>query len=319
MPVKFIFSNAIGSFVLDDKFKILDEVLFGDARQYNNRADYEEKLRQKHKDAVTADETSLRSIMLSFKDKKYFPYFHGINLSITKKQIKESVSKDILIVQAISAIEEIDKAANLLINRAREWYSLYNPEASNKIENHERFIALITSRTKKQLLKELNIPEEESMGADLTDKDISQALLLAGQISGFYKLKGSHEDYMREIEKEACPNFMEVAGPAIAAKLIAHAGSIRRLVEMPASTIQVLGAEKALFRHMRNKKRNLPPKYGIIREHQLIQKSERKMQAKAARGLADKLSIAIKVDYFKGKFIGDKLKKELMDKLKVQY
>ena len=112
---------------------------------------------------------------------------------------------------------------------------------------------------------------------------------------------------------------MEIAGITIAAKLISHAGSMKRLVEMPASTIQVLGAEKALFRHMRNKRRNLPPKHGIIHEHQLIQKSNSKMHGKAARALADKLSIAVKIDYFKGKFIGDKLKKELVDKFKIQY
>lgn len=112
---------------------------------------------------------------------------------------------------------------------------------------------------------------------------------------------------------------MEVAGITIAAKLISHAGSLRRLVEMPSSTIQILGAEKALFRHMRNKKRNLPPKHGIIHEHQLIQKSKEEMHGKAARALADKLSIAIKIDYFKGKFIGDKLKKELVDKFKISY
>ena len=157
------------------------------------------------------------------------------------------------------------------------------------------------------------------MGADLKNKDVSAILLLAVQINNFYKLKNHYESYLKGLEKEACPNFMEVGGFAIAAKLISHAGSLRRLVEMPASTIQILGAEKALFRHMRNKRRNLPPKYGIIIQHQLIQKSKSSMHGKAARALADKLSIAVKIDYFKGKFIGDKLKKGLVDKFKISY
>ena len=157
------------------------------------------------------------------------------------------------------------------------------------------------------------------MGANLNEKDVSAIMMLASQASNLYKLIEDHEDYLKELEKEACPNFTEVAGTTIAAKLIAHAGSLKRLVEMPASTIQILGAEKALFRHMRNKKKNLPPKYGILHEHQLIQKSREEMHGKAARSLADKLSIAIRIDYFKGKFIGDKLKKELVDKFGVQY
>ena len=168
-------------------------------------------------------------------------------------------------------------------------------------------------------MKELNVNENDSLGANLKEKDVSAILLLATQLNNFYKLKKHYEDYLKQLEKETCPNFMEVAGATIAAKLISHAGSLRRLVEMPSSTIQILGAEKALFRHMRNKKRNLPPKYGLIHEHQLIQKSEKGMQAKAARALADKLSIAVKVDYFKGKFIGDKLKKGLVEKFKIQY
>ena len=178
---------------------------------------------------------------------------------------------------------------------------------------------IIIKRSKSQLLKELNIDENGSMGANLKEKDVSVILLLATQINNFYKLKKHYEDYLKELEKETCPNFATVAGVTIAAKLISHAGSLKRLVEMPASTIQILGAEKALFRHMRNKRRNLPPKYGMIHEHQLIQKSKSGVHGKVARALADKLSIAVKIDYFKGKFIGDKLKKGLVDKFKVQY
>ena len=151
------------------------------------------------------------------------------------------------------------------------------------------------------------------------DKDVSAILLLATQINNFYKLRAHYENYLEELEKETCPNFMEVGGATIAAKLLSHAGSLKRLVEMPASTIQILGAEKALFRHMRNKRKNLCPKFGLIHEHQLIQKSKKEMHGKVARALADKLSIAVKIDYFKGKFIGDKLKKGLVDKFKIRY
>ena len=114
--------------------------------------------------------------------------------------------------------------------------------------------------------------------------------------------------------KKHCPNMLEVAGVLISAKLLEHAGSLRRLMMMPASTIQILGAEKALFRHLKTGKKAKPPKYGILSQHPLIGKVKKEEYGKVARTLADKISIAVKVDYFKGKFIGDKLKEELEKK-----
>ncbi len=316
---KFIFSNVIGSFVFSENHKLADGLLFKDIEQYKEKAVYEEKLIKKHDQVVVPKDKDLYNVLLFFKDKKYFSQFYKKNLEITKNSIRKSVNNDALIIQAINSVEEIDKIINQLTKRLRDWYSLYNPEISNKIEDHEKFVSLITKKSKLQLLKELNIDEKDAIGAKLKDKDVSAILLLAAQINNFYKLKNHYENYLKDLEKETCPNFMEIAGVTIAAKLISHAGSLKRLVEMPASTIQIIGAEKALFRHMRNKRKNLPPKYGLIHEHQLVQKSKKEMHGKVARVLADKLSIAVKVDYFKGKFIGDKLKKELVDKFKIQY
>ena len=316
---KFLFSNVIGSFVFDENYKLVDGLLFKDIEHYKNKKEFEEKLRQKHKGVTEPKDADLYNILSFFKNKKYYPQFYNKNLKITKNSIKESVNNDLLIIQTINSIDEIDKTINLLTKRLREWYSLYNPEISNKIADHEKFVSLIVKKSKKQLLKELNVDENDSLGADLKEKDVSAILLLATQLNNFYKLKKHYEDYLKELEKETCPNFATVAGSTIAGKLISHAGSLRRLVEMPSSTIQILGAEKALFRHMRNKRKNLPPKYRTIHEHQLIQKSKSEMHGKVARALADKLSIAVKIDYFKGKFIGDKLKKGLVDKFKIQY
>jgi len=318
MP-KFIFSNIIGSFVFSENYKLVDGLLFKDIGQYKDKNVYEEKLFKKHGKLEVPKDKDLYDILLLFKDKKYFSQFYKKNLEITKNSIRSSVNNDALIIQTISSIDEIDKTINLLIKRLRDWYSLYNPEISNKIKDHEKFVSLIIKKSKSQLLKELNIDEKDAMGADLKENDASTILLLATQINNFLKLESHYENYLKQLEKGTCPNFMEVAGVTIAAKLIRHAGSLKRLVEMPASTIQILGAEKALFRHMRNKRRNRPPKHGLIHEHQLVQKSKAKMHGKVARALADKLSIAVKIDYFKGKFIGDKLKKELVDKFKIQY
>jgi len=318
MPSKFIFTNILGTFVFSESHKPVEGILFKNIENYKDKEKYEGKLRQKHDNLAVPSGKDLYNILLSFKNQKYFSEFHKKNVEITRASVKDSVNNDQLIIQTISSIGEIDKTINLLTKRLREWYSLYNPELPNKVKEHEKLVSLIIKKSKKQLLKELNLNEQDSMGAELKENDVSAILLLATQISNNYKLRAHYETYLKNLEKETCPSLSAVLGTTIAAKLIDHAGSLKRLAEMPASTLQILGAEKALFRHIRNK-RNRPPKFGLIHEHQLIQKSKKEMYGKVARALADKASIAVRVDYFKGKFIGDKLKKKLIDKFKIQY
>lgn len=318
MPAKFIFTNVLGTFAFTESHKLADELLFKDIGQYGDKEMYENKLRQRHGNLIKPENNDLYGILLFFKNTKYFSELAKKNLALSKESIKHSVGNDTLIIQAINITGEIDKTINALSKRLRDWYSLYSPEASNKIKDHEKFSLLISKKPKSQLLRELDIDEKGSFGADLKEKDVSAILLLAAQINSFYALRKHYEDYLKDLEKEACPNLAAILGVTIAAKMVEHSGSLKRLAEMPASTLQVLGAEKALFRHMRNSK-NRPPKYGLIREHQLIQKSKKEMHGKVARALADKASIAVRVDYFKGKFIGDRLKGELMKKFKIEF
>ncbi|MCH8859998.1 MAG: hypothetical protein IH843_02460 [Thaumarchaeota archaeon] len=148
---KFIFSNVIGSFVFDESYKLVDGLLFKDIEQYKNKKEYQEKLAQKHNNLTTLQDKDLYNILLFFKNKKYFPQFHNKNIEFTKNSVKESVNNDALIIQTINGIEEIDKTINLLTKRLREWYSLYNPESSYKIEDHEKFVSIIIKKPKKQL------------------------------------------------------------------------------------------------------------------------------------------------------------------------
>jgi len=235
-----------------------------------------------------------------------FRKYHEQNLAETKKKVKESVKFDNFILQAINNVDEINKAINNLAKRLREWYELYNPEFSRSIPDHEKFVELVVS--------EKDIKEAGSMGADLSKEDLEPILDLAKEISALYSLRRFQERYLEELMKEHCPNITAVAGAQIGARLIAIAGDLKRLVEFPASTVQLLGAEKALFRHMRTGAK--APKHGVIHEHPLISKAKAKDKGKVARALADKISIAAKVDYFKGEFVGDKLRKELEERFK---
>ena len=310
----YIFSNLIGTFVFTEKPDLEDSILFENLKDFENKKQYEETLLKKHKQLKKPNNGEIKKILFFFKDKKYFSEFYGKNLLLTKKQIKASVNEDMLITQAISNIEEIDKTANLLVKRLREWYELYNPEFSKSIHDNEKFAELILKKNKKELLKELKIDEELSMGASFDKNDLEPILLLAKRVNELYGLRKEHEKYLGLLMKRYCPNLNEVAGTLIGAKLLEHAGSLKRLVLMPASTIQILGAEKALFRHLKANKKSKPPKFGILIRHMLISSVGREDYGKVARALADKISIAVKVDYFKGKFIGDKLKEGLEKK-----
>jgi nucleolar protein 56 len=232
------------------------------------------------------------------------------NLLETKKKIKESVNEDNLISQAINSIEEIDKIINMLSKRLREWYSLYNPEFTKSITHNEKFVELIQKKSKQHLLKELNITY--SMGSDLKKQDLDAIFNLAKKLESLFNYKNETKAYLDKVMDKYCPNLKELAGTTIAAELIEHTGSLKKLALLPASTIQILGAEKALFRHIKTGAR--PPKFGIIFDHQLIQQAKRPDQGKRARSLADKLILAIRADYFKGDFIAKKLKQDLEKK-----
>ncbi len=234
-------------------------------------------------------------------------------IKVVKAKLRVSVKDDLLIIQTVSSIDEVDKAVNLLAKRLRECYELYNPEISKLFTDHETFTDQILQKQKKELISEFRI--NDPMGADLKQKDIDSIMRLANEVKSLFDFRHIQEKYLEDMMKATCPNVTAVAGVQIGAKLLSLAGSLERLSKFPASTIQLLGAEKALFRHLRNR-RNLPPKYGILHEHALVNKVIQKNKGKMARTLADKISIASKIDFFKGKFFGDTLSSQVEDKAK---
>lgn len=233
------------------------------------------------------------------------------NIALTKKAIADSVSQEHFIIQTINSIEELDRICNGLSKRAREWYGYYFPEATERISDNELFVREVLQKDKGLLTKELNI--KFSMGPDvghngIEKQDIEKVTEFVMQIRSLYDERESLKNYLEILMKKICPNTYAVAGSLIGAKLLEKAGSLKHLSIMPSSTIQLLGAEKALFRHLRNKKIR-PPKHGLILSHPYVM--DAKDKGKAARMFSAKISIASKVDYFKGEFIGDKLKEEL--------
>ncbi|MEA3514621.1 MAG: hypothetical protein U9R34_04045 [Nanoarchaeota archaeon] len=294
---KYRFTNIIGTFIFDADFNLIDKG---------------EDIKDKYKETIKPEGRALYNILKSFNNPEYLKQFYKANIKITKSAIKESTGKDNLIIQAVNSVEDLKVIANKLAKRLREWYELHNPEFSRSIADHARFAELITLKSRNELLKKIGISESASMGSDLEQGDIDAILLLAEEIKAIYRTKANLEKYIDTAMTESCPNITALAGSIIGAKLLEHAGSFKKLMQMPASTVQLLGAEKALFRHLKTGARC--PKYGIILQHQLVAKAKDK--AKAARMLADKIALAAKVDYFKGDFIGDKMRKELGAKIR---
>ena len=260
---------------------------------------------------------------------EFYKLLHEFTIETTRRKLRRAAQKrDLLAAQAIRAIDDIDKTTNLFAARLREWYSLHFPELDDLVREHEDYVKIVAELghrdniTVENLIK-LGFSEEKakkiaeaaskSMGADYPEFDIQPMQRLARITLELYKLRRDLSDYIAQVMKEVAPNITALVGPLLGARLISLAGGLEELAYLPASTIQVLGAEKALFRALRTGGK--PPKHGIIFQYPDIHRSPRWQRGKIARALAAKLAIAAKVDYFTGRFIGDKLKEALRKRI----
>ncbi|MFX1485770.1 MAG: C/D box methylation guide ribonucleoprotein complex aNOP56 subunit [Promethearchaeota archaeon] len=233
---------------------------------------------------------------------------------------KASERRDQLVKQAIEAIDDIDKSLNVFASRIREWYSLHFPELDELLSSHETFVRTLhriglRERYNHETLAKIGLSEEHikkiveraktSIGAKMVEEDFNPIGDFGGNIISLYRLRKKLEDYVDKVMIEVAPNLRELAGPLLGARLISLAGGIDVLSKMPASTVQVLGAEKALFRSLKSGSR--PPKHGVIFQHPMIHSAPRWQRGKIARSLAGKLSIAIRVDAYSGNIVADDL------------
>ncbi len=307
----YLHTNIIGCFVFNEKGMIKESVLFKNPADTKEKKQIEEQLEKKHK-LQEPDQKILKLLRESLNEEKYLKKFRTANLIQTKNKIKQSVNEDNLISQALNSMLETEKIINTQAKRLSEWYGYTNPEFVEILSHPQKLSELILKKSKKELLKEIQV--EASMGPDFSKEDLKPIKELAQSIQSLKEHKEQTKAYLETVMKKYCPNLLEVAGVAVGAKLIAHAGSLKKLVLFPSSTIQVLGAEKALFRHIKTGART--PRHGLIVEHTLLSSAPQKEHGKRARALASAISQAVKIDYFKGAFIGKKLRENLEKKFK---
>jgi nucleolar protein 56 len=247
---------------------------------------------------------------------------HKVSVELTKMRVRKAGEKrDLVVAQAIQTIDDVDKTVNLFMGRIREWYGLHFPELDRLVEKHETYARVVVDLGRRdkftvENLEKEDLPKnkaeqiamvaEKSMGADLEDDDLTQIQTLCKNALQLYDMRQKFEGYMDSTMDEVAPNIKALVGALLGARLIALTGGLINLAKMPASTVQVLGAEKALFRSLKTGAR--PPKHGIIFQHTLIHEGKRWQRGKIARALAGKLAIAARSDAFSGHYIGDGLK-----------
>ena len=220
------------------------------------------------------------------------------NLAIYKIK-KESSSEDKHLIQAVNSIDEIDESISKLIERIREWYALYFPEM-DVIKNNETYIKLISeNKSKDEIVKAKPdaFPDDIiDLDEDINPEDLEIMNNYAKSIHELQKSRKNIENFIDHKMESIAPNLRLLVGPTLGAKLISHAGGIKRLALYPSSTVQIMGAEKALFRHLKSGDR--PPKYGLIYQHPQVRGAKWWNRGKIARMLAGRISLAVRRDVF---------------------
>ncbi len=235
----------------------------------------------------------------------------AINLSSSR--VKDASEKlDLHIIQSINALDELDKIINTVGARMREWYGLHFPELDNLVSSLVVYAEIVSKAGLREnilveILQSIGLPDKKvevildaakrSKGGDMTPENLAIVKRLADEVIAQSDLRRVLADHIEAAMETVAPNVKELVTAAVGARIISKAGSLARLATMPASTIQILGAEKALFRALKTGAR--PPKHGLLFQHPLIHSAPKWQRGKIARAVASKVAIAARIDYYR--------------------
>ncbi|MEM1797677.1 MAG: hypothetical protein QXX87_00475 [Candidatus Jordarchaeales archaeon] len=251
-------------------------------------------------------------------------------LILARRKVKEVGSRrDEHLIQAVYCLDDIEEVLNLFSIRIREWYSLNFPELTRLLQSHLSYVRIVGELgpkeeiTREDLSEKLNFPPEivenvmdevsRSMGAPILEDDFKPLRELASITLNLFEFRDLLRNYIASLMQEIAPNLTAIVGPLVGARLIYLAGGLEKLARLPASKIQVLGAEKALFRSLTIG--TPPPKHGVLFRHPEVSGSPWWQRGKVARVLANKVAIAARADVYTGNYIGDELQKDLERKI----
>jgi nucleolar protein 58 len=234
----------------------------------------------------------------------------GLSHSLSRYKLRFSPDKvDTMVVQAIALLDDLDKELNTYAMRVREWYGWHFPEMTKVVSDNIAYARAIKAMGTRDRAAETDFSaaglddEAEaalkaaalvSMGTEISGDDLSNVVALCDQVVDLAEYRAQLADYLRARMAAIAPNLTVLVGELVGARLIAHAGSLISLAKVPASTVQILGAEKALFRALKTKHET--PKYGLIYHASLVGQAAPRNKGKVSRVLAAKCALAVRVD-----------------------
>jgi nucleolar protein 56 len=316
-----------GTFLLDDEDRIVQQSLFPKdaaeiaarlrAMDEGNILPEEEDLAGDADVLVREKRLELLGDFVPFEEPFIAPGQFGYDqvllglamVSLGKEKVKAAGTPDEQILQAIRAIDDLTKTINLMSERLHEWHGINFPELE-RLASDSRYAEIIAEHGDREtILKSGEVELEGSIGSDISPEDAAALKGLASTLVSTVKAKEGMEKYVQARMLVVARNTAQLAGPLIGARLISLAGGLERLSRLPSSTVQLLGAEKAMFKHIRDKAK--PPKHGVIFQHPHVHRAPYWQRGKIARTMASKISIAAKVDQHGDRFIGEDLQKQL--------
>lgn len=248
-------------------------------------------------------------------------------LHAAREEVREQYTgKGASLIQAVRAIDDLDATRSLLFTRLDEWWKIHFPEF--RLENEETYCKIVSRFGSREDFEHSALAEiigddkatslmtqaQASFGAPLTASEKQAIRHLADAVLALDDGRKKLEAFTSTESSRVLKNLAHLLDGLVAARLLSMAGSLEKLAQMPASTLQVIGAEKALFKHLRSG--TAPPKHGVIFQSSLIRGAPVAQRGKIARALSAKLAIAVKADAFTGNFIAPKLKTDLEKRLK---
>ena len=258
---------------------------------------------------MRAVRSQLEGLLGEGKNIKLTPMSLGLGHSLSRFKLKFSPDKvDTMIIQAIGLLDDLDKELNTYAMRVREWYGWHFPEMTKIITDNIAYAKVAYKMGTKENVGEYDFSdilsdevEEQlkaqaplSMGTEISTQDMDHIKSLCEQVIELADYRAQLYDYLKSRMGSVAPNLTVIVGELVGARLIAHAGSLLNLAKHPASTVQILGAEKALFRALKTKHET--PKYGLIYHASLVGQSAAKFKGKISRVLAAKAALAVRVD-----------------------
>jgi nucleolar protein 56 len=241
---------------------------------------------------------------------QYRESVHRIALKIVEDSLRSAVQRrDMMIVQAVNYLDDIQKIINMTASRLMEWFGTHFPELREYVSDPVRYAEIVYEYRDREgiseaaqrgalgseLSRKVWEAAQRSVGVELAEQDKKVIWEVASTVISLAKQRDFLEKYIRTLMDIEAPNLTAITGPVLGARLISLAGGLNNLARLPASTIQVLGAEKALFRFFKTGRG--APKHGVIFQHPYVHGSPKWQRGKIARALATKIALAAKIDY----------------------